>query len=140
MFMFRQQAARQNHCTKVTNKYLKNVAKFKYLGTTVRNKNRIHTEIMSGFNSGSACYHSILAVLATMQFWQCLLPCNSDSACYHAILAVLATMQFWQCLLPCNSGSACYHAVQSRLHSRLLSKLLLLYLLFCMGVKLGLLN
>jgi len=43
-----------------------------------------------------------------------------------------------------NSGNACYHSVQYPLSSRLLSKIVsikiyksIIYLLFCMGVKLG---
>jgi hypothetical protein len=35
------------------------VAKFKYSGTTVTNRNLIHEEIKSILNSGNACYHSV---------------------------------------------------------------------------------
>jgi hypothetical protein len=35
------------------------VATFKYLGTTLTNKNDIHNEIKSRLNSGNACYYSV---------------------------------------------------------------------------------
>jgi hypothetical protein len=47
------------------------VSRFKYLGTTVTNKNVIQDEINRGMNSGNACYHSVQNLLSS-----CLLSKN----------------------------------------------------------------
>jgi hypothetical protein len=44
VFMSRRQTIKQNH-TKVTNRSSENVAKFRYLGTTIPNRNCIREEI-----------------------------------------------------------------------------------------------
>jgi hypothetical protein len=41
------------------------VAQFKYLGTTVTNRNLIQEEIKSTLNSGNACYHSVQKLLSS---------------------------------------------------------------------------
>jgi len=41
------------------------VEKFKYLGTTLTNKNSIQEEIKSSFKSGNACYHSVQNLLSS---------------------------------------------------------------------------
>jgi hypothetical protein len=51
MFISRQQTTGQNHYIKVINKSFENVPKFKYLETTVTNKNCIHEEIKRWLNS-----------------------------------------------------------------------------------------
>jgi hypothetical protein len=47
----------QNQNIRTAKQSLENVAKFKYLGTTLTNQNDIHDETKSRLNSGNACYY-----------------------------------------------------------------------------------
>jgi hypothetical protein len=61
----------QRHSIKIANMSSENVAKFKYMGTTLTDQNCIHEEIKSRLNSGNACYHSVQSLLSS-----CLLSRN----------------------------------------------------------------
>jgi hypothetical protein len=41
----------------LANRRFENVAKFRYLGTSITNQNLIQEEIKRRLNSGNACYH-----------------------------------------------------------------------------------
>jgi hypothetical protein len=56
MFISRNQNLGQNQ-NMTANESFENVAKFKYLGTTLTNQNDIHDEIKRRLNSGNACYY-----------------------------------------------------------------------------------
>jgi hypothetical protein len=59
MSMTRSQMIGQKHSIKMANRSFEDVAKFKYLGRTLTDQNRMHEEIKSRLNSGNACYHSV---------------------------------------------------------------------------------
>jgi hypothetical protein len=59
MLMSCHQNAAQNYNMKTAIRSFENLAKFKYLGTTVKNQNRIYKEIKKRLNLGTVCYHSV---------------------------------------------------------------------------------
>jgi hypothetical protein len=59
MIMSSHPNSEQNQNIKTANESFENMAKFKYLGTTLTNQNDIHDETKSRLNSGNACYYSV---------------------------------------------------------------------------------
>jgi hypothetical protein len=58
MWLSHHQNVGKNRDMKIANRSFENVSQFKYLGTTVTNKNLIQEEVKRRLNSGSACYHN----------------------------------------------------------------------------------
>jgi sorting nexin-29 len=96
MFMSRDQNAGQNHNMKIDNKDLERVEQFKYLGTTVRNRNSIQEEIKSRLKSGNACYHSVQDLLPSS-----LLSKNTKIKIYRTVFfsVVLYGCETWSLTL-----------------------------------------
>jgi hypothetical protein len=65
MLVSRCQKAGQRQSIKIGNWSFEDVAKFKYVGTTLADQNCIHEEIKSRLNSGNACYHSVHSLLSS---------------------------------------------------------------------------
>jgi hypothetical protein len=59
MILSRHPNSGQNQNIRIANESFENVAKFKYLGTTLTNQNDIHDEISSRLNSANACCYSV---------------------------------------------------------------------------------
>jgi hypothetical protein len=65
MLMSSCQKAGQKDSIKIANRSFEDVAKFKYLGTTLTDRNHMHEEIKSRLHSGNACYHSVQSLLSS---------------------------------------------------------------------------
>jgi hypothetical protein len=65
MIMSRHPNSGQNQNVRTAKESFENVAKFKYLETTLTNQNDINDEIKSRLNSGNACYYSVQNVLSS---------------------------------------------------------------------------
>jgi hypothetical protein len=63
--MSHHQKSGQNQNIRIGDESFENVAKFKYLGTTLTTQNDIHDEIKSRLNSGDACYYSVQNLLSS---------------------------------------------------------------------------
>jgi hypothetical protein len=65
MLMSRSQKIGQKHSIKIGNSSFEDVAKLKYLRTTVTDQNCLHKEINCRLNSGNACYHLVQSLLSS---------------------------------------------------------------------------
>jgi hypothetical protein len=65
MLLSRYQHAGQNQDIKIGNRSFENVAQFRYLGTTITNRNLIQEETKRRLSSGNACYHSVQSLLSS---------------------------------------------------------------------------
>ena len=54
------------HSMKTDNSPIERVEEFKYLGTTLTNKNSIQEEIKSRLKVGNACYYSVQNLLSSV--------------------------------------------------------------------------
>ena len=64
MVMSRDQNARGSRNLKIDNSFFESVVQFKYLGTTLTNRDSIQEEIKSRLKSGNACYYSVQNLLS----------------------------------------------------------------------------
>jgi hypothetical protein len=65
MLMSRSQKIGRKYGIKIGNRSSEDVAKFRYLGTTLTDKNCMHEQIKSRLNSGNACYLSVQSLLSS---------------------------------------------------------------------------
>jgi hypothetical protein len=64
MLMSRYKKAGQMHSINIANSSFEDVAKFKYLGTTLTDQSCMHEEIKSKLNSGNACHYLVQSLLS----------------------------------------------------------------------------
>jgi hypothetical protein len=65
MLMSRSQKTGQKHSIKTVSRSFEDVAKFRYLGTTLTDQNCMHEAIKNRLNSGNACYRSVQSLLSS---------------------------------------------------------------------------
>jgi hypothetical protein len=92
----RDQIAGQNGYIHIGNKSFETVEHFKYLGTTLSDKNSIHEEIKSRLKSGNAFYHSVQNFFSSS-----LLSKNGNIKIYRTIIlpVVLYGCESWSLTL-----------------------------------------
>jgi hypothetical protein len=85
----------QNQNIRIANESFENVAKFKYLGITLTNKD-IHDEMKRRLNSGNACYYSVHNLLSS-----CLISKNLKIKIYRTVIlpVVLYGCKTWSVTL-----------------------------------------
>ena len=81
MVIFRVQNARGSHKIKRDNSSIERMGQFKYVETTLTNRNYIREEIKSTLKSGNACYHSVQNLLSSS-----LLSKNINMQTYRTII------------------------------------------------------
>jgi len=96
MVMSRDQNAGRSHDMTIDSRSFERVEEFKYLGTTLTNKNSIQEEIKSRLKLGNACYHSVQSLLSSS-----LLSKNLEIKIYRAIILpfVLYGCETWSLTL-----------------------------------------
>jgi hypothetical protein len=80
MLMSRSQKIGKKHSIEIANKSFEDVAKFKYLGTTLTDQNYMHKEIKSRLNSENACFPLFQSLLSS-----CLLSRNLEVKIYKTV-------------------------------------------------------
>jgi len=96
MVRSRDQLAERSHSMKTDNSSFESVEEFKYLGTTLTNRNFIQGEIKSRLKSGNACYHSAQNLL-----YSSLLSNNKEIKIYRTIILPLVLYEYknWSLIL-----------------------------------------
>ena len=87
MVVYRDQNAVRIHSVRIDNSTFDRVEDFKYLGTTLTNKNSIAEEIKRRLKSGNACYHSVQNLLSSR-----LLSKNLKIKIYRTVICLLFCM------------------------------------------------
>jgi hypothetical protein len=88
MVMSRDRNAGRDHSVKIDNNSTERVEEFKYLGTTLTDKNSIQKEIKSRFRLCNACYHSGRNLLSSS-----LLSKNLNIKIYRSVILPVICMR-----------------------------------------------
>jgi sorting nexin-29 len=96
MVLSRDHNAGRNHGIEIDNSSIERVEEFKYLGTTLTNKNSIQEEIKSRMKLGNVCYYSVQNLL-----YSSLLSKNIKIKIYRIIIltVVLYGCETWSLIL-----------------------------------------